>query len=437
MLMQSVATTEKSSAKTSTESNGPGPGEGPMPPSRIVAVALYLVVLSVLVLYVLLKVWPYPTPSGEPKENGQAPAAATSTTTNGTNAPASQLGQSDATPATGSSAAAGQRAATTNLSTANTAATATGASGTAATNAQPNTPATSRSEPSPPPRRQLPDPETISFVGGRFKPQIYLETRLLLLVMLCGALGSLMHALRSLYWYTGNRKMVWSWVAFYLLLPFTGAMLAVIFYLVVRGGFFSPQASTETTSPFGFAALSALVGLFSPQATLKLKEVAETIFTKPAAGADHKPQGSHDAQSASPAPTISSVSPSTGKSTGTEKVTIAGTGFVNGAQVRFGGIGGTVVSTSSTAIEVITPASSSGPGAVDILITNPDGTTVTLAKGYTYLANDSGAATGAVSTVEKPVTGEGGDDELIDGCDVDLKADTADEELPITEGGVR
>ena len=231
--------------------------------------------------------------------------------------------------------------------------------------------------------------------------------------------------------------MVWSWVAFYLLLPFTGAMLAVIFYLVVRGGFFSPQASTETTSPFGFAALSALVGLFSPQATLKLKEVAETIFTKPAAGADHKPQGSTDPQSASPALTISTVSPSSGKSSGTEKITIVGTGFLDGAQVMFGGIGGTVTSVSNNAIEVIAPSSSSGPASVDILITNPDGQTVILANGYTYLANGSGGITGALATVEKPVTGEGGDDELIDGCDVDLKADTADEELPITEGGVK
>ena len=230
--------------------------------------------------------------------------------------------------------------------------------------------------------------------------------------------------------------MVWSWAAFYLLLPFTGAMLAVIFYLVVRGGFFSPQASTETTSPFGFAALSALVGLFSPQATLKLKEVAETIFTKPAAGADHKPQGSTDGQADSPAPTIGAVSPNSGKSTGAEKVTIAGTGFLDGAQVKFGGIDGQVISTSSTAIEVIAPASPSGPATVDILITNPDSKTVTLANGYTYLAN-AGGITGAVATVEKPVTGEGGDDELIDGCDVDLKADTADEELPITEGGVK
>ena len=412
--------------KSGDDGKASGPGEGPMTPLSIGVVALYLVVISTLVLYGLLKVWPYPTPSGEPKDEFSAPADTSTTSANPTSAPATTApapaapsGASGAT-ATAPGAASGPPA------------------GTTATSTVPQTiPArTSTREPAAAPKKELPDPELISFFGGFIKANIYLETRLLLLVMLAGALGSLMHSLRSLYWYTGNREMVWSWVAFYLLLPLTGAMLAVIFYLVVRGGFFSPQASTETTSPFGFAALSALVGLFSPQATLKLKEVAETIFTKPGAGSDHKPQESEDEKSASAAPTISTVRPGSGKLTETTRVTIAGTGFLEGAQVKFGGVGGTVTSTSSTAIEVIAPASSAGPASVDVEITNPDGKTVTLTKGYTYLANGR-RGMGARAPAERPVTGEGGDDELIDGCDVDLKADTADEELPITEGGVK
>lgn len=218
-----------------------------------------------------------------------------------------------------------------------------------------------------------------------------------------------------------------------MLLPFTGAMLAVIFYLVVRGGFFSPQASTETTSPFGFAALSALVGLFSPQATLKLKEVAETIFTRPGAGTDHKPQQSHDDEGTNPAPTISVVTPSSG--TAGAIVTVAGKGFVDGSQVKFGGIAAAINSSSDTALKVTTPASVSGPVSVDVEVTNPDGQSVTLAKGYTYVV-DRGR-TSMLASSEKRAAGEGGDDEFIDGCDVELKAETSDEELPITEGGVK
>jgi hypothetical protein len=84
-------------------------------------------------------------------------------------------------------------------------------------------------------------------------------------VILAGALGSLIHAVRSVYWYVGNRELVWSWLAKYVVLPFLGAALAVVFYFVIRGGFFSPQAGFEQTSPFGFAALAAMVGMFSEQ----------------------------------------------------------------------------------------------------------------------------------------------------------------------------
>lgn len=116
------------------------------------------------------------------------------------------------------------------------------------------------------------------------------EVHLLLIVVLAGALGSMVHALRSLYWYIGNRQLVMSWLAMYILLPFVGITLAIIFYLVIRGGFFSPQATVQETSPFGFAALSGLVGMFTEQAVLKLKDVAQTMLTKAQPGVDAKPQ---------------------------------------------------------------------------------------------------------------------------------------------------
>lgn len=120
--------------------------------------------------------------------------------------------------------------------------------------------------------------------------EIYDEVRLLLIVSLAGTLGTLVHEIRSLYWYIGSRALVRSWVAKYLMQPFAGTALAVVFYLVIRGGFFSPQAGFKQTSPFGFAALAAMVGMFSEQAVLKLKEVAETVLAKPKAGKDAEPQ---------------------------------------------------------------------------------------------------------------------------------------------------
>ena len=116
------------------------------------------------------------------------------------------------------------------------------------------------------------------------------EVRLIFIVAMAGALGSLVHALRSLYWYVGNRELVFSWLAKYILLPFVGSTLGLVFYFVIRGGFFSPEATIEQTSPFGFAGLGALVGMFSEQAVLKLKEVAETLLAKPEPGEDAVPQ---------------------------------------------------------------------------------------------------------------------------------------------------
>ena len=142
--------------------------------------------------------------------------------------------------------------------------------------------------PAGPPNENAPSPVTVLV----WSFGIYDEIRLLFIVSFAGALGSLVHALRSFYWYIGNRELVRSWIATYLMQPFAGTALAVVFYLVIRGGFFSPQAGFKQTSPFGFAALAALVGMFSEQAVLKLKDVAETVLAKPQPGEDAKPQGS-------------------------------------------------------------------------------------------------------------------------------------------------
>jgi len=222
-----------------------------------------------------------------------------------------------------------------------------------------------------------------------------------------------MHALRSLYWYTGNRMMVWSWVAFYLLLPVTGAILAVIFYFVVRGGFFSPQSSFDNTSPFGFAALAALVGLFSPQATLKLKEIAETIFSKPGAGTDNKPQESSQAPT-KPAPTISSLDRTSGVAN--DSVVINGTGFSAPVTVKFGDVSAVVSTLSDTSITVVVPENPSATGEVDVVVT-ADGKSAPPQK-FTYAAGGTSDTTDELE----------GDDEI--------KSNTTDEELPITEGGV-
>jgi hypothetical protein len=82
------------------------------------------------------------------------------------------------------------------------------------------------------------------------------EIRLFIVVILLGALGGVLHAIRSLYWYVGNRTLKMSWLLMYFLLPLIGASLAVVFYVVLRGGLISPTAGTSAVSPYGFGAVA-------------------------------------------------------------------------------------------------------------------------------------------------------------------------------------
>jgi hypothetical protein len=80
---------------------------------------------------------------------------------------------------------------------------------------------------------------------------------------------------------------------------------------------------------------------------------------------------------------VTSVSPNTGSIHGGTSVTISGNNLVSGATVKFGGAAATaVVVASATTITANTPPHK--PGAVNIVVTNPDGQSGTLASGFTY-----------------------------------------------------
>ncbi len=96
-----------------------------------------------------------------------------------------------------------------------------------------------------------------------------------------------------------------------------------------------------------------------------------------------------------PAPTVTSINPNTGVTTGGTAVTITGTGFISGATVTVGGTAATGVAVvNATTITASTPAHAAG--AVSIVVTNTDTKTGTLANGYTYTAP---TGTIALSTV--------------------------------------
>jgi hypothetical protein len=128
-------------------------------------------------------------------------------------------------------------------------------------------------------------PQTVHYLVWTI--QIPRESLFFVVVAVAGMLGGLIHTIRSLTWYMGNRDLRRSWVPFNLMLPLIGALGGTLFYLVLRAGLFSPSTSADQASPFGFAAVAALVGLFSEQALEKLRQVATHIFAERPSGSDH------------------------------------------------------------------------------------------------------------------------------------------------------
>jgi len=104
------------------------------------------------------------------------------------------------------------------------------------------------------------------------------EAGLLLLVVIAAALGSYIHAATSFVSYVGNKSLVMSWAWWYILRPFIGVSLALVFYFVIRGGLLSVNTDSGDISIFGITAVAGLVGMFSKQATDKLNEVFNTLF---------------------------------------------------------------------------------------------------------------------------------------------------------------
>jgi hypothetical protein len=83
------------------------------------------------------------------------------------------------------------------------------------------------------------------------------------------------------------------------------------------------------------------------------------------------------------APSVGSVSPSSGPTDGGTAVNISGNNFLSGATVQIGGVTATQVQVASaTKITASTPAHAAG--AADVTVTNPDYQQSTLSGGYSY-----------------------------------------------------
>ncbi len=110
-------------------------------------------------------------------------------------------------------------------------------------------------------------------------------------------------------------------------------------------------------------------------------------------------------------PTITTVSPSSGKLAAGTQITLTGTGFITGSSVTVGGVACTAyVYTSATSMKCSTP--SMVAGTYDVVFTNSDTQSVTKTNGFTYnpfptaasISPTSGKASGGTTIT---ITGTG------------------------------
>ena len=155
--------------------------------------------------------------------------------------------------------------------------------------------------------------------------------------------------------------------------------------VTITGTGFQPGA---TVSLGGTAASTVVVGSST--------SITATT-TAHAAGAVNVVVTNPDSQSGSlansytygnPAPMVSSIAPSLGPVSGGTRVTITGTGFQAGATVSLGGTAASNVVVGSSTITATTAAHAAG--AVNVVVTNGDGQSGTLAGGYTYTSSSGG-----------------------------------------------
>ncbi|MDD5265574.1 MAG: IPT/TIG domain-containing protein [Methylococcales bacterium] len=193
-----------------------------------------------------------------------------------------------------------------------------------------------------------------------------IPSHLFLMIILSSALGSSLHGLRSLVWHVGDRNLQNSRLLKYFLLPLIGTAIGVIFFLAVSAGFYTVQG----TGNMILIGLSGLVGMFSDEAAVKLKKIAEGLLTEVPPAGKNTPI------------TVASITPKSGSPIGNTEVTILGEAFDEPPIVRFGNKEATVKKCSPNFILVTTPAHTEE--TVDLTVINKNGQSFTVRDGYEY-----------------------------------------------------
>ncbi|HEX6370995.1 MAG TPA: IPT/TIG domain-containing protein [Longimicrobium sp.] len=209
--------------------------------------------------------------------------------------------------------------------------------------------------------------DTTAFLRANEVTRLVLsQGELLLAVMLAGGIGSYIHGVNSFVTYVGNRSFVNSWMPWYVLRPFMGIGMAVIFYVVVRGGVLVMSGGSGEVDPYAMMTVAALAGMFSKQASDKLAEVFDTLFRSRA-------DDERGDKLERPELKLDSITPAQVTAGAVDTVvTATGAGFAKDAVVKFDNADRTATFKSATELSfTLTAADLAAPGEHTVAVFNP------------------------------------------------------------------
>ncbi len=208
---------------------------------------------------------------------------------------------------------------------------------------------------------------------GFIKVKASADSRLFLTVATAGALGGLLHCITSFADYVGNRSLKQSWVWYLILRAPVGIALALLFYLALRGGLIAmtlpegaANAHTATVlNPYPLAAVAAMAGMFSKQATDKLSEIFDTLFHP------SKPVTRDDPLNPTP-PVISTTEPARLTVRGPTQLAVIGRNFNKECTAWINGKQRDVKWESDTRVTItLLPEDVSAAGQLQVNVSNP------------------------------------------------------------------
>ena len=110
------------------------------------------------------------------------------------------------------------------------------------------------------------------------------ETARFAIAIFAGTVGAAIYAIERFIQHAMHDKdYEREYSGWYILRPLQGSLLAVVFYLLLRGGLLAlgtPSGSVGADlNPYGLASFCALVGMFSNDASKRLKLTFQTLFS--------------------------------------------------------------------------------------------------------------------------------------------------------------